>query len=81
MALLHIHLLFTSPHWEPPPDRLPLGSEWTGSRTTRALVSSTTEATQSLLNWTEGKLAFTSTPARSDGLPNNAWSDLKSHSS
>ena len=44
---------------------------------TRALVSSTTEATQSLLDWTEGKLAFTLAPAQSNGLLTNAWSDLK----
>lgn len=73
MALLHIRLTSLGP----PPSRHPFGSQLTGSRMTWVLVSSTTEATQSLLEWTEGKLAFTFTPAQSSGLLTNAQSHLK----
>ena len=67
----------TSPRSDPPLGRLLLGSQQTGSRMTWVLVSSTTEATRSLLYWTEGKLAFTFNPTQSNSLRTNAWSDLK----
>lgn len=65
------------PSLGPLPGRLVLGSQRTGNRMTWALVSSTTEATQSLLDWMERKLVFALTLAQSNCLLTNARSDLK----